>query len=403
MKSNLSTWRATTILLTLLAMPVAAQENSQSPRYKVVDLGTLSGGTFSQPITINASGVIAGSSTLPNNDQHAVLWSSKGQINDLGTLGGSNSLANGLNNAGLAVGQAETSASDPNGEDFCGFGSHLTCQPFLWENNVLNPLATLGGNNGVANRINRWGTAVGYAENTIPDSNCPAPQKFQFLPVAWKDRRPIPLRIPKGDTEGVAFTINNSGQIVGTSGTCTTLNPIWLFYLLPAHALLWDNGKMVDLGSLGGSYGNMAIFINNGGQVVGLSDLSGDTTSHGFLWTRATGMQDLGTYPGDIGSAAISINDQGVIAGVSVIDTKGDSRAVVWNDNVVTDLNTLVQANPPLYLITACSINDRGEITGLGVTSTGEIHTYRAIPVEKSAGQYRGYLAIPVAGANFRR
>jgi probable HAF family extracellular repeat protein len=228
---------------------------------------------------------------------------------------------------------------------------------------------------------------VGYAENTIVDSNCPAPQKFQFLPVAWKEGRPIRLHIPKGDTEGVAFTINNSGQIVGTSGTCTTLNPIWLFYLLPAHALLWDHRKKVDLGSLGGSYGNMAIFINNGGQVVGLSDLAGDTTSHGFLWTKDTGMKDLGTYPGDIGSAAISINDLGVIVGLSIIDTKGDSRAVVWRNGTLTDLNTLVQANAQLYLITACAINNAGEISGLGVTSTGEIHTYLATPVENSAGQ----------------
>jgi len=388
---SLSAWLLAALAMTLTA--VAQDTSSRQPtlptKYTVTDLGTLSGGNFSQPITINASGVIAGSSTLSSNDQHAVLWSSKGQINDLGTLGGSNSLANGLNNAGLAVGQAETSASDPNGEDFCGFGSHLTCQPFLWQNNVLNPLATLGGNNGVANRINRWGTTVGYAENTIVDSTCPAPQKFQFLPVAWKDGRPIPLHIPKGDTEGVAFTINNSGQIVGTSGTCTTLNPIWLFYLLPTHALLWDSGKMVDLGSLGGSYGNMAVFINNGGQVVGLSDLAGDTTSHGFLWTKATGMQDLGTYPGDIGSAAISINDQGVIAGLSVIDTNGDSRAVVWNNGVLTDLNTLVQANPPLYLITACAINNHGEISGLGITGSGEIHTYRAAPIQHGSSVER--------------
>jgi len=101
-----------------------------------------------------------------------------------------------------------------------------------------------------------------------------------------------------------------------------------------------------------------------------------------FLWTKATGMQDLGTYPGDIGSAAISINDQGVIAGLSVIDANGDSRAVVWNNGVLTDLNTLVQANPPLYLITACAINNIGEISGLGVTSSGEIHTYRAAPIQ---------------------
>ncbi len=402
MKCSLSTWRATTILLTLLAMPVAAQENSQFPRYTVHDLGTLPGGNFSQPFAINLNNVIAGSSNLSNNDQHSVLWS-KGQMTDLGTLGGSNSIAFGMNVTESVVGEAETSTSDPNGEDFCGFGTHLICQPFYWQNSVMTPLRTLGGNNGVANWVNRWGIAVGQAENATTDKACPAPQKLQFKAVVWENGKAIELRVKNGDPESIAFAINDYGQIVGTSGTCSAFNPIFLNNLQPVHALLWEKGKVVDLGSLGGSYGNLATFINNQGQVVGFSDLAGDTASDAFLWTKANGMQDLGTYPGDIGSAAISINDQGVIAGLSVIDTKGDSRAVVWNNNVPTDLNTLVQANPPLYLITACSINDRGEITGLGVTSTGEIHTYRAIPVEKNAGQYRGYLAIPVAGANSGR
>jgi len=47
---------------------------------------------------------------------------------------------------------------------------------------------------------------------------------------------------------------------------------------------------------------------------------------------------------------------------------------------VMTDLNTLVVGDSPLYLLTGCSINSRGEITGLGLTSTGEIHTYLATP-----------------------
>ena len=370
-------------MLGLLALPagLAAQENSQT-RYTVVDLGTLPGGNFSQPFAINLNNVIAGSSNLSNNDQHSVLWS-KGRLTDLGTLGGSNSIAFGMNDSESVVGEAETSTSDPNGEDFCGFGTHLICQPFYWQNSVMTPLRTLGGNNGVANWVNRFGTVVGQAENATTDTTCPAPQKLEFKAVSWENGKAKELHVKNGDPESIAFAINDYGKIVGGSGTCTAFNPIFLNNLQPVHALLWEKGKVVDLGSLGGSYGNLATFINNQGQVVGFSDLAGDTTSHGFLWTKANGMQDLGTYPGDIGSAAIGINNLGVIAGLSVIDTKGDSRAVVWSNNVVTDLNTLVQANPPLYLITACAINDRGEITGLGVvTSTNEIHTYRAIPEE---------------------
>ena len=378
------TMLATLCLLVILWTPaqLAAQAAHASVHYYVTDLGALSGGNFSQPFGVNIHGTIIGSSNLANNDQHATLWS-KGQITDLGTLGGSNSIGFGINNSGVTVGEAESSASDPNGEDFCGFGTHLICQPFVWQNNVMTPLPTLRGNNGVVNWINRLGIAVGQAENDTADPKCQAPQVLHFLPVIWRYGKATRLRIEKGDADGIAFAINDSGQAVGTSGTCTTFNPIFLNNLAPVHALFWENGKMVNMGSLGGRTGNEAVFINNLGQAVGVSDLTGDTTSHAFLWTKVTGMQDLGTYPGDIGSAAISVNDEGVIAGLSVIDTKGDSRAVVWHDGVLSDLNTLVQANPPLTLITACAINNSGEIAGLGVTSTGEIHTYRAVPIEK--------------------
>ena len=51
----------------------------------------------------------------------------------------------------------------------------------------------------------------------------------------------------------------------------------------------------------------------------------------------------------------------------------------------MTDLNTLIAGHSPLYLLTGCSINSRGEITGLGITSTGEIHTYLATPTHAVA------------------
>jgi hypothetical protein len=51
----------------------------------------------------------------------------------------------------------------------------------------------------------------------------------------------------------------------------------------------------------------------------------------------------------------------------------------------MTDLNTLIAGDSPLYLLTGCSINSRGEITGLGLTNTGEIHTYLATPTHSVA------------------
>jgi len=391
MKSSLSTWLAATSLLGCLLtvampLPVVAEEKAQPAaqlRYKVIDLGTLPGGNFSQPFVILNNGVVSGSSNLPDNSQHAVLWYGK-RMKDLGTLGGQNSIAFGVNAWEQVVGEAETSTSDPNGEDFCGFGTHLICLPTIWGSGKPNALPTLGGNNGVVNRNNNWGVAVGWAETSVDDPACPPPQKLQFKPVAWDFGQPIELPIKNGDRDGIALGINDYGEIVGSSGICSAFNPNLLINLQGVHALLWEDGKVVDLGNLGGKTGqgggNIAFAINNRGQAVGSSDLPGDTTSHAFLWTKATKMQDLGTLTGDFASAAISINDRGVVVGLS-ISASGNTRAVVWRDSIPTDLNKLVQANPPLYLLTGCSINSRGEITGLGQTGTGEIHTYRAIPI----------------------
>ena len=391
MKSSLSVWLAATILLSALLtlampLPVVAEETAQPAaqlRYNVIDLGTLPGGNFSQPFVITNNGAVSGSSNLPDNSQHAVLWYG-GRMKDLGTLGGSNSIAFGVNEWEQAVGEAETSTSDPNGEDFCGFGTHLICLPTVWQGGKPNALPTLGGNNGVVNRNNNWGAAVGWAETSTEDPACPAPQKLQFRPVAWEFGQPIKLPIKNGDPDGIALGINDYGEIVGSSGICTTFNQNLLFSLQGVHALLWEDGKAVDLGNLGGKTGqaggNLAFAINNRGQVVGISDLAGDTTSHGFLWTKATGMQDLGTYQGDVASAAIAINEHGEIVGLSV-EANGNTRATVWHNGAAVDLNSLVKGNSPLYLLTGCSVNSHGEITGLGATSSGDIHTYLAIPI----------------------
>src|ERR1035438_3404078 len=118
-------------LLAVVAMPIrlAAQEQSatqgQKPEpahYIVTDLGTLEGGTFSQPFFVNRYGLVSGSSSLADGDQHAVLWLEKLKL-DIGApgLGGPNSIAFGDNDGFRAAGEAENSTPDPNGEDFCGF------------------------------------------------------------------------------------------------------------------------------------------------------------------------------------------------------------------------------------------------------------------------------------------
>ena len=50
------------------------------------------------------------------------------------------------------------------------------------------------------------------------------------------------------------------------------------------------------------------------------------------------------------------------------------------------DLNSLIPADSPLYLIYALGINDAGEIVGLALqTATGDLHAYLAIPIHGAA------------------
>jgi len=383
-------WIAVISVFTLPAMPVRvlAQERQQQaqhlPHYVVTDLGTLEGGTSSQPFFINRYGLVSGSSNLSDGNQHAVLWLGKLKL-DIGApgLGGPNSIAFGDNDRFQSAGEAETSTPDPNGEDFCGFRTHLTCLPFLWQDGRMIQLPTLGGNNGAATAISNRGEVAGFAENSIPDPGCPSPQVLHFEPVVWEKGVIHELPTVGGDPDGITYLINDNGEVVGGSGTCATFNPNTLNNLLPVHALLWEKGKAIDLGNLGGQTGqaggNIAFGINNQGEVVGNSDLPGDTTFHAFLWTRTTRMQDLGTLSGDVASLSISINDAGTIVGAS-LDASFNPRAFLWEKGMMTDLNTLIAGDSPLYLLTGCSINSRGEITGLGMTSAGEIHTYLASP-----------------------
>jgi probable HAF family extracellular repeat protein len=388
MKSRICTWIAGISLFAALAVPtlLVAQDEQfhkahQLRHYTVADLGTL-GGSFSLAYGINDNGQIDGFSTLPGDTVQHSFVIEKGAMIDLGTLGGPNSesFAN-LNNAIQVAGTAETSVSDPNGEDFCAFGTHLVCLGFVWHHGIMTPLEPLGGDNSQAAAINYRGQVAGYAETGTSDPNCPAPQVLQFRPTRWTAGHVRALPLYPGDTEGAAFWINNEGDTVGASGSCATYDPRYALPLQPRHALLWRQGvRPIDLGNLGGELENAAFAINDRGQIVGASDLPGDMYQHAFFWHNGH-MTDLGTLPGDVVSAAVAINNRGQVTGVSS-DANGNIRAFLWQNGVMVDLNSLIPANSPLYLLHGFGINSLGQIVGFALqTSTGDVHAFLATPM----------------------
>jgi probable HAF family extracellular repeat protein len=368
---------------------LAAAEPGQQPHYAIVTFGTL-GGTTGAANAINNRGWVMGAANLPGNTTvHATLWID-GKIIDLGTLGGPNSAVPWTavnNNHGLISGISDTSIVDPLGEIWsCAEGffpssSGHTCQGFAWKDNVMRALPTLGGNNGFAAGDNNFGQIVGWAETTYHDPTCIPPQVLQFEAVIYgpgqEQIQPLPP-LP-GDVDGAATAINEQGQVVGISGICANA----IGGLTAAHAVLWENGTPTNIGNLGGVAWNTPTAINNRGAIVGFSDLPGDSAAnpnyHAFLWTKNGGIQDLNTLPGDTMSIAWGINDQGQVVGQSI--GSAGSRAFLWQNGVMTDLNTLVPQGS-LSLVYANDINSSGEIVGGASNSTtGDSPAFLAIPV----------------------
>src|ERR1017187_10903541 len=111
-----------TIMTSIAAASLfAAFAMAQPPHYPVTDLGPV-GATPGQPFFVAPNGLIGGAAAAPNGAMNAMLWYRKMKLNIGKTgLGGANSVAFGVNATGQAAGEAETSAADPNSEDFCGF------------------------------------------------------------------------------------------------------------------------------------------------------------------------------------------------------------------------------------------------------------------------------------------
>jgi len=362
---------------------------SPTLHYDVVYLTTL-GGTRTRPTGINNRGWVAGFANRPGNATRvAALWRA-GSLDTLGTLGGPNSgvLWPGLNDVGMIAGIAETAKLDTLHEEWSctAFLPSVTghiCVGFVWQDGVMKPLPTLGGNQGFATSVNSAGQVVGWAETPVLDPTCNAPQKLQFRAVMWDTKQGTmhELRPLAGDSTSAATGINNRGQVVGISGDCD----IAVGQLSARHSVLWENDIVINIGDLGGDAWHTPMDIDDAGDVVGFSNPRGvvgiDFNPHAFLWTKATGIQDLRTLPGDANSQGLGVNSSHQVVGVS---SGAANRAFLWENGVMQDLNGLVGAGFPDLLIVAQHINEDGVIVGRAVLHGTNIQVpFVATPVSR--------------------
>jgi len=291
MKSKTWTRIIALTLFAALAMPVSlmaqgksSQKHAKHHQYKVVDLGTFGGPSSSVNCCdhqITARGVVVGSADTaaanPNpgcfngplggtdcNVNQAFQWQD-GTLTNLGALpGGYNSYAQAVNSRGTVVGSAENGVTDL----VLGIPEF---EAVLWRNGQITNLGTLGGNESVALDINDHGQIVGAAANSVPDPASMFGFATQTRPFLWEDGVMRDLDT-LGGTDGVAFMMNQRGQIMGQFYVQGTTN---------IDSIFWDeDGNAVDIGTLGGTNANCSScgpwFINNRGQVVGNSTLAGD-------------------------------------------------------------------------------------------------------------------------------
>jgi probable HAF family extracellular repeat protein len=358
------------------------------------------------------------------------------------------SLATSINAEGWSVGQAQNGEVD-------AATSWPETRAVLWRGNSITDLGSLGGTQGIANGVNDLGQVVGGSATSIPDVfyndslcsgqvypvACGSPFSVDALyyPVTtevhaflWHGghmRDLGTLSGPEGSgTDSTAWMINNLGEVAGWSFTANapTVEP---FFWSPA------DGKMISMGSLGGTYGT-PFWLNNSGQVTGASNLAGDQTEHPFIWSKAKGMHDLfldrtwcGTFghpdqiidtgqvvghatvagdppdgnntiahgflwtngamtdlgpplEGELSYEATSINSKGQIVGGS---DYSDVYGFLWeNGGPKVNLNDLVVPGSDLKVVQAAFINDRGEIACTGHLPNGDAHPCLLIPCDNN-------------------
>ena len=278
---------------------------------------------------------------------------------------------NSLNNAGALTGGADTADADPycspNGPD-C-FAEHA----FTFHNGILRDLGTLPGGtfplSSQAFWINESGTAVGFSQNGVID---PLTPNFPELrAVVWSNGKIIELGT-FGGNHSMAQAVNNRDQVVGfaLNAVPDSIEP----QPLPTemHAFLWDNGVMQDLGTLGGP-DSWAMFINDRGQVAGISYPDSEPSSvcdtpgknHAFLWEKGH-MQDVGTLGGTC-SWPEALSNQGQIVGWSAPPGDLTLHPFLWERGKIRDLGTLGGS-----FGVATWVNDLGEVIGSATTENDE-------------------------------
>ncbi len=276
---------------------------------------------------ISDNGLIAGWAPSPQPLRSrvvAVLWSSIGGAEELqpvlDTGGTGGTFANAVNNRGLVVGYWIASGSKGGGAFVWSGPQHTEAAlPQLACFNCVRDQAA-------ASAVNDRGHIVGWS---VYDYHTPPDFPAGTHAVEWHDGKITDLGELSGPSEvggvhySVANAINNRDDVVGTSQLGTGQFPEF-----PLHAFLYRRGNMIDIGTLQDDSESSAASINDRGEIVGSSGTI--TSTRAFIYVNGQ-MYDLNklidpTSPlADVVhlDEAVAINSRGWIAANGVDSRDG--------------------------------------------------------------------------------
>jgi len=212
---------------------------------------------------------------------------------------------------------------------------------------TVTDLGTLGGPIGYgsiggdgAQLLNNAGAVVSFADTPLPDPNsqyfCYDPDCYQAHAFLWQDGVMTDLGALPGNNNSAAGSINSHGWVTGQSQS-STIDPNLGFPEF--RAVLWRENQISDLGTLPGGTEALGIYVNDSDQVVGFSDngipdpfssffFFTGTQIHTFLWKNGA-MEDIGTLGGP---DAVPFGNCGVLPPGQIVGASYTS----FNPNPVT-------------------------------------------------------------------
>jgi probable HAF family extracellular repeat protein len=360
------------LYLPIAVLLLGCASAAHAQRYKIIDLGSL-GGTTTIAYGVNNQGSAVGFSysTSPGCYFQAFTYTNAGGMKDIGlqpNFGGCN----------YAVSINDTGQIAFNGDHHPGSGDY-TAHLFSPNAGAID-IGTLPGDAvSYAVRLNAWGQVVGGSASSALVGD----------PFLYTPRTGIIDLGNLGGGRGTAEGINIFGIVVGSARVPSTpVGDIWNI----GHAFLYTTETGIfDLNTFTATpdwelYDAHA--INNLGFIVGYGLHKAATgnvlDAYRFnLWTQQ--VIDLGTFPNGGISYAYDINSKNVAVGAAYLDASGvgNFRAALWlpGQTGALNLNNLIPSGSGWTLRQATAINDKDQIVGWGYIN-GETRAFRLDPVD---------------------